>query len=145
MELVHIPREEPLPPKLPSGSLPPNRWYSKTDLKLENKVPELNIRLAQIWNTYKQGKDYIAKEAQNFHASNGMNVGQAGMLLFVEQLSTGTKIATGVAISALLGLEAYLGVRWVLNWVGRKMAEQDEEEEEQRLPRRVHARSWTPI
>src|SRR5579859_1194664 len=125
MELVPIPSEDIPPPRVHAASLPPSRWYSPIDIKLEHKVPDLNTRLARIWNTYKQGEKYVVQKAQTFHNTNGMNVRKAGGILFGEQRMAGPWVAAGIAISFLLAFEGLVGARWMLRRIGRKMAEAD--------------------
>ena len=137
MELVHIPREEP--PK-PGASLPSSRWYSPVDIKYETKVPQLNTRLARIWNTYKQGTTYVADERQKFHNTNIQSIHKTGRLLWIEQLSTFGNAALGLALGTLVLGQTVLGLRWAVKWIGRKMVEPEEGEE--KLQERVHARAW---
>lgn len=117
-------------------------FYTSEDIKVDNAIDKLHTRLDDI----ALRRHYDAKVIQkggNIFNQNSVVVNEKVAKSLNEQMKwTSAAGALGITVALLVGGQIIFGIDGIRRWIGGMFADEDKEE---RLRKRIHAREWNAI
>src|SRR5579859_1218445 len=121
------------------------KFYTAEDIAADSDLNDLVTRLETLRREIPAEAKYVknaVKAVEGKEYELGARMGE----VFGKQAGwTSLGKVVGVGVGALAMLELVMSVKTLLGWLGSKMIENDDDkaEEEEEVPRRLHARAWS--
>jgi hypothetical protein len=117
------------------------KFYDKEDIKFYNELQDISGRLDQIHAAFQEEQAYLHSWANIYKKHDAETHKRIASLIKEGNKWTGLAAFVGGVVGALTVWELVRDVRWVLKWIGGKMAKQETSSANSQQ-RRLHARDW---
>lgn len=115
-------------------------FYDKENIKFDNQLQDINGRINRIQESFPEERAYLDRGAKIYEKHHTEVKKRIASILREENKWTNLAAFVGGTVGALAIWELIRDVRWILKWIGDKMAKQEKDSADSQ--RRLHARDW---